>query len=108
MHVMLKLGTSSFSSLGFRGENVIFALVDPVTYLGCKLGQGHQGQLSPQVGSPGAKFGWLGPKGIVAVRQNVRTHARTHHPPTHLRTVITTISPWRGLSARRGITTVLT
>ena len=56
---------------------MIFALVDPMTYLIFKLGHGYHGHLSPWLEYPGTKFGWFWPKAGRAVKGNVRTHAHT-------------------------------
>ena len=60
------------------GAKVVFALIDPVTSLICKLGQGHHGTLSPKEEGPHTKFGWIWPRGYRDIRVNVCMDAHTH------------------------------
>ena len=60
------------------GVKVVFALIDPVTSLICKLGQDHHGTLSPKGEGPHIKFGRIWPRGYRDIRVNARTDALTH------------------------------
>ena len=93
MYVLYNFGDSGFNSKVSRAKSVFFALVDPVTYLICKLGQGHHSVRSPRPECSCAKYGGFRPRRSRDIRANVRTHAHTH-TRTHGRTEISTISPF--------------
>jgi hypothetical protein len=69
-----------------------FALDDPVTYLVCKLGHGHNGYFSHQPSNLGVKFVGLGP-GM----------AEQWGKSSDTLTVLCTISPMAGLPAATGV-----